>query len=144
MRVVRAARVGSAVLWLSLASSTAGAATLEGIAGVVLVDHGSGFSAVHGQTQLVPGDTVIANPGGSAKVVYDDGCQVPVEPGSVVSVSSQPPCSLETGSVASPGEQPWHLDTTTLLIGGGVVVGGVVAAVVLLSQNSNSNTPASP
>jgi hypothetical protein len=138
-----AARFGSAILVLLIASSGAGAASVEVISGDVLVDHGSGFSAVHGRTQLAPGDTVIANPGGSAKVVYGAGCSVPVEPGSVVSVTQTPPCSIETGAIDPPAEQPGFFNNTTLLIGGGVVVAGGVVAAVVLSQN-NHNSPASP
>ena len=144
MVVRRAARIGGAVLLVSLTSSGAGATTLEGIQGVVLVDHGSGYSVVNGPKQLNPGDSVIANPGGSAKVVYGDGCSVPVQPGSVVAVASQSPCSIETGAVDSPvTEQGGLFNTTTLLIGG-VVVAGAVAAAIVLSEDDEDDKPASP
>ncbi len=152
----RATWLGSALVGLLLACSATKAATLTGIDGAVLVNHGGGFTSAHGTTPLSTGDTVIANPGGRAKVVYDDNCTVSVEPGSVVTVADKSPCSVETGAVASPqpgpspsgqpdaspGEQPSFFNNTTVLVAGGVVVGGgVAAAVVLLTQN---NSPASP
>ncbi len=132
---------GAAALLVFLAGASAQAATLEGIQGTVLVDHGSGYSVAHGPMQLNPGDSVIANPGGAAKVVYADGCSVPVQPGSVVAVAGQSPCSIETGAVDPPPTEG-VFNTTTLLVGG-VIVGGVVAAVVLLNDNGD-DAPASP
>ena len=43
---------------------------------------------------LKPGDSVMAEPGGAAKVIYTDGCQVPVQLGGVVVIGPQSPCEL--------------------------------------------------
>ncbi len=143
MTVKRGLFLGSAALFILLTGTSAQAATLEGIQGTVLVDKGSGYSNASGPMQLNPGDSVIANPGSAAKVVYGDGCTVPVQPGSVVAVAGQSPCSIETGAVDSPpAGEGGFFNTTTLLVGG-VIVGGVVAAVVLLNNNDDDK-PASP
>jgi len=144
MNVQRAFSLAStALLAILSAGAAADAATLEGVEGTVLVDRGGGYATAHGPTQLNPGDSVIANPGGGAKVVYGDGCAVPVRPGSVVAVAGQSPCSMETGAVDPPPAPTGAFFNTQTLLVGGVIVGGVVAAVVLLNNN-NSDTPASP
>jgi hypothetical protein len=114
------------------------AATLEEIRGEMLVDHGAGFALVSGPTALNPGDTVIANPGGGALIVYSNECKVPVQPGAVVTVHKQSPCSGDGGGGGS-GE---GISTTTLLIGGAVVGLGAGAAVLLTADDEDE--PASP
>lgn len=139
----RAALLFGAAILLSVSAAHVEAATLEGLQGVVLVDRGGGYGAVQGPTQLNPGDSVIANPGGSASVVYPDGCKVPVVPGSVVAVGSQSPCSMETGAVENQALGGlFGFNTTTLLIGG-VVVAGAVAGIILLTDDDDEK-PASP
>ncbi len=133
----RASILVSAALFVFLNGTIVQAATLEGIQGTVLVDHGSGYGIVSGPAELNPGDSVIANPGAAAQVVYGDGCNVPVQPGSVVAVAGQFPCPTEAGAVESPGAV---FNTTTLLVGG-AIVGGAVGAAVLLSHNDTSASP---
>jgi hypothetical protein len=124
-----------------LASLAARAATLEGLQGVVLVDRGGGFSIVNGPTQLKPGDSVIANPGGTAQIVYADGCRVPVNPGDVVATLQQSPCA--GGNTQAPAaSEGGSINTTTWLVGGAVVGLGAGAAVLLLSDDDDD--PASP
>lgn len=129
MSVRRALVVVSAVFLLPLAGTSLQAASLEGLQGEVLVDRGGGFDIISGPTSLDPGNTVIANPGGKAVIVYSAECKVPVQPGAVVTVHKYPPCDGGGGA----------LDTTTLLVGGAVIGLGAGAAVLLLSDN-----PASP
>jgi hypothetical protein len=115
--------------------ATAHAATVVPGQGIVMVNHGQGYQQVAGSTDVSPGTTVVVGPGGSAQVVYADGCTVQVEPGSVVTVAPQPPC-LTTGAINPlPG-----MSGTTLAVGA-VVVGGGVAAAVLLSRKSKSASP---
>ncbi len=77
-----------AVAVISAQSTVALAATLQPTAGNVLVNRGNGFkSAGVGQSQVQPGDMVMASGGGSAQIIYNDGCKVGVEPGSVVTVA---------------------------------------------------------
>jgi hypothetical protein len=113
------------------------AATLEDIQGEVLVDRGGGFDIINGPTTLNPGDTVIANPGSYAQVVYDGACKVPVQPGNVIAVHKEAPCNGGGESGGGGG-----MSTTTLLVGGAVVGLGAGAA-VLLTQGGD-DAPASP
>jgi len=110
------------------------AATVNVMQGQVLVNRGQGYEQVIGATSANPGDTIVVNPGGSAQVVYPDGCTVPVVPGSVVAIAPQSPC-LVTGATETAGINP-----TTLAIGAAAVAGGV-AAVILLNQKDKSASP---
>ncbi|MDX2156952.1 MAG: hypothetical protein SFW09_10640 [Hyphomicrobiaceae bacterium] len=69
----------------------------------------------------------MASPGGSAKIVYDNGCVRVVEPGAVVVVQQTVECN--TTSVV-----PY-------LIGGAVIAGGVGLAIGL---SNDKDKPASP
>ncbi len=51
-----------------------------------------GVSDGQGRDDLAPGDTVAVQEGGSAQIVYPDGCVVPVEVGAVVAVGEASPC----------------------------------------------------
>ncbi len=113
---------------LSLGTSAI-AATVTATQGQVLVNRGNGYQRVAGSTQAGTGATVVANPGGSAQVVYSDGCAVTVEPGSVYTIAPQSPCATGVAGV----------DATTLTVGA-VVVGGVALG-VLLSQKGKSASP---
>ena len=114
------------------------AATLDAIQGGVFVNHGDGYHAVGGTTELSPGDQVMANGGGSAQIVYPDGCKIPLGAGQVIAIGAKSPCTtIETGSVSDPTSSG-GIDGHTLLIGG-VVVGGAVAAAVLLSDDDDDN-----
>jgi hypothetical protein len=115
--------------------ATAHAATVVPGQGIVMVNHGQGYQQVVGSADANPGATVVVGPGGSAQVVYADGCTVPVEPGSVVVIAPQPPC-LTTGAIdPSPG-----ISGTTLAVGA-VAVGGGAAALLLLSRKNKSASP---
>ncbi len=82
-------------------SSVVEAATLGAIQGNVLVNRGTGYETVRGATNLRPGDTVMVQAGGSAQIVYPDGCVVPVEVGAVVAVGEASPC-LNLGRLELP------------------------------------------
>ena len=69
------------------------AATVDSVKGKVLINRGDGFQQVTTGAQANAGDQLMAGPGGSAKLVYSDRCQVSVIPGRVVSVGKQPPCT---------------------------------------------------
>ena len=74
-------------------SSVASAATVDAVNGKVLINRGDGFQPATSGTQAKAGDLLMANAGGSAKLVYPGGCQVSIIPGRVVSVGNQPPCT---------------------------------------------------
>src|SRR5262245_26347759 len=101
------------------------AATVTATQGQVLVNHGNGYQAVVGSTEADPGATVVANPGGSAQIMYDDGCAVAVQPGSVYTVLEKSPC--KTSWV--PG-----VDNYTLAIIGGVAIAGGAALFFLTEK----------
>jgi hypothetical protein len=56
--------------------ASARAATVVPGQGTVMVNHGQGYQQVAGSTEANPGATVVVGPGGSAQVVYSDGCTV--------------------------------------------------------------------
>jgi hypothetical protein len=101
-------------------------AVLEALQGGVLVSRGgSSYQLVDRPTQLRAGDSVLANPGGSARVVFENGCAVDIQPGMVFTVGEAPPCD----SVG--GETTGSTDYTTVAVGAAVVAGGVGLALAL-------------
>jgi hypothetical protein len=119
-------------VFLSLATALpAAAASVNVKSGSAFIDRGSGYTEVRGATNGNPGDSVMVLAGGSAEIVYGDGCRQPVDVGAVVTIGQASPCGAATGGYAD------H----TLIIGGLVVAGGVAAAIAL-SGNDDSR-PAS-
>ena len=127
------------------------AATVDSIHGQVLLNSGAGYRVVVGTMEAKVGDSVMVNPGGSARLVYSDGCMVKVEPGSVVAVApeSQSPCKTRSGASglgASEGgacglkdecpEEP--VDHTRLILGAELVAGIVAVCVVSFCDDSAS------
>ncbi len=102
------------------------AATVQDISGPVLANEGVGFKRVAGTRPVAPGTRLIANPGGSATIVYDNGCIERVEPGVVVTVKP-------AGACEAPSATPYIL--------GAVVVG---AGVALAIGGKDDKKPASP
>lgn len=95
--------VAGAMLALVVSAGTASAEVrLEGVKGPVSVNSGEGFQPVLGSVALQPGDRVMADRGGGAVIAYGGNCNVSVRPGSVVAVSSNPPC-LKTSSELQQG-----------------------------------------
>jgi hypothetical protein len=76
-----------------LFSCPAFGATLESVKGKVLINRGDGFQSASSGMQANAGDRLMADPGGSAQLVYSEECQVKVVPGKLVSVGKQPPCT---------------------------------------------------
>ena len=77
---------------LVLSVAPARAALLQDISGNVVVNRGEGFEPVKGSVELATGDQVVVGPGGTATLSYGGGCNVPVAPEAVVSVSAKAPC----------------------------------------------------
>jgi hypothetical protein len=131
-----------AYLVVSLFSFGANAASLDSIQGSVQVNSGSGFHQVAGAAQVAPGTSVMAAPGGSAEILYSDGCRTPVRPGSVQVVAPVSPCAL---GQAAPGQgfQNRNQDNTIYdaLLAAAIIGGSITAGV--LSEQSNQ-LPASP
>ena len=66
---------------------------MDSVKGKVLINRGDGFQPATSGTNANAGDLLMANAGGSAKLIYPGGCQVSIIPGRVVSVGKQPPCT---------------------------------------------------
>lgn len=123
-----------AFLSAALLSTSSLAATISATQGQVLVNQGSGYQQVVGSVDVGSGATIVVNPGGSAQIVYPDGCAVAVQPGSVYTISPQSPC------LAQGGQTTTGVNGTTLALGA-VVVGGGVAALLLLNSSDKSASP---
>ena len=76
-----------------LMSLPAFAASVQSVNGKILINRGEGFQPVTEGAQANAGDRLMAEAGGSAKLVYPGGCQVRVAPGTVLRVGEQPPCT---------------------------------------------------
>lgn len=97
--------------------------------GQVSVNQGAGFHTVKGAAQVNPGDKVMVASGGSATVVYENGCSLTLDAG----VHVVPPvsaCQAGAGSLANP---------TTIVIGAGVIGGGIAAGVLLSGGNKHKS-----
>jgi len=141
--IFRVAAIAAASTVLPLMCAATQAAMLQEIKGAVLVDRGGGYDIIDGPTQLNPGDSVIANPGGGAKVIYPDGCTVPVRPGAVIAAQKTSPCSKKGAEQeVAEADEGGGLNTTHLLVGGAAVGLGAGAAVLLTADDNEA--PASP
>lgn len=125
---------------LVVLSGSAWAATLQPTQGGLSVNHGDGFRPVNTRIDANVGDSVMVAPGGSATLVYDDGCKVDVAPGSVTTVAPISPCAA--GSYADDNNT-----NNALTIGTLAVVGGVAGTIIYegtKSTNNSSPSSASP
>jgi|SRR5690242_17260538 len=93
--VVSVLAVGCALL----VASPSWAAMIEPGIGDLTINQGQGFKPVTNPATGNVGDSVMVGPGGSATVVYDDGCRVPVQPGAVSTIAPLSPCA--SGSYAA-------------------------------------------
>lgn len=122
-----------------LSSSTWAASLLPG-QGDLSVNHGNGFQPVNSRMDANVGDTVMVGPGGSATVVYDDGCKVNVQPGGVATVDPISPCA--SGSYAQSND---NSNTLGAIVMGGVVLGLIGGGIYAATNTPNTNgTAASP
>jgi len=137
---MRVAFASTAALLVISMASQALAATVNATSGQVLINRGEGYVMVAGSTQANAGDTIVVNPGGSAQIMYPDGCVVDVSPGSVATISARSPCggggsgsSTETAATNSGSN-----NGTLYAIGALGVGGGAAAAFFLLKDRSSS------
>ena len=129
--------------WLALwAGPCAFAASVTAEQGQVLLNTGQGYRLVQGSTNVNPGDMIVVNPGGLARIIYDDGCVREVRPPAVTAISSQSPCQLQKQSSAQDEPQGDHggITTTHVVLGTAVLVGAGVAALLYFGKLK----PASP
>lgn len=91
---------------LAQAQAPTSSASLADIEGSVLVNRGEQFVAGSDGDVLAKGDRVMAMEESTALLKYDDGCDVRVEPATVVTLSDGSPCAgwiLAVESVAPSG-----------------------------------------
>lgn len=121
-----------------LLSSSSWAATIEPGQGSLTINQGEGFQPVNSRIDANVGDSVMVAPGGSATVVYGDGCTVDVQPGAITTIAPISPCA--SGSYAD--------DSGSMV--GGLVIGAAAATAIGFgayeaSQSpSGSGSPSSP
>jgi hypothetical protein len=133
--------------WLALwAGPCAFATTVTAEQGQVLLNTGQGYRLVQGSINVNPGDMIVVNPGGMARITYDDGCVTEVRPPAVTAISAQSPCQQQQ-KPSSPQDdsQGEHggiggISTTHVVLGTALVGGGVAAWLLL----SGKFKPASP
>lgn len=139
--VLRHATALGAIALTLLGYAAATAATLNPIQGDILVNRGNGYRLESTASELKPGDMVVANAGAAAQIFYPDGCSVPVQAGSIVTIKQVSPCA------SAPQTQTFTGLNGSTLATGALVVGGVVGAFLLLDNNNKSSSrdnPASP
>jgi hypothetical protein len=129
MRTVTAIAALVSGLVLSTASL---AATVVPVAGKLSINSGFGFHDVAGPVAGKVGDSVMAGAKSSGRIVYDDGCEVPVVPGRVVTIAAESPCGNAFGQ-ADGGSATAALAA----VGALAAIGGVLAG-------TNAITNASP
>ncbi|MGE3917879.1 MAG: hypothetical protein AB7F78_19465 [Hyphomicrobiaceae bacterium] len=128
MRSFRMAFYVVAAVGLPAASQ---AATIQQLQGSVMANTGGGYKSVTSPGSIPVGTRIMAAAGGSATIVYDNGCEERVEPGMVVVVKE----TIECKAAAAPfGAAPY-------VVGGIAVAGGAALAVGLSNKKKN---PASP
>lgn len=84
-------------------SLPASAATLSPGKGELFVNRGDGYKRVTATAQIAAGDQVIAQPGGSGRIIFSDGCATNIEPGVVFTVAPRSPCERVAGHVETGG-----------------------------------------
>jgi hypothetical protein len=131
--------------WLALwAGPCAFATSVTAEQGQVLLNTGQGYRLVQGSTNVNPGDMIVVNPGGMARITYDDGCVTDVRPPAVTAISAQSPCELKQQKQSSPQDdsQGDHggITTTHVVLGTAAIVGAGVAALLYFGKLK----PASP
>jgi hypothetical protein len=130
-----------AFCWAMLLSSSTWAATLQPGSGQLSVNQGQGFQPVSSRVDANAGDSVMVGPGGSATLVYDDGCKVNVQPGAVATVAPISPCA--SGSYADDSNS--NSDWIWVAGIGFVALGAIGAGIYAATNNANTNgTAASP
>ena len=135
----------ASAFWLALwAGPCAFATSVTAEQGQVLLNTGQGYRLVQGSTNVNPGDMIVVNPGGMARITYDDGCVTEVRPPAVTAISAQSPCQLKQQNQGSPQGEPQGetggITTTHVVLGTATLVGAGVAALLYFGKLK----PASP
>jgi hypothetical protein len=95
--------IGCAVL----AASPSWAAVVQPGFGNLTINQGQGFKPVATAVNANVGDSVMVGPGGSATIVYEDGCKVDVRPGAVTTIAPLSPCASGSNAQTTPDCKQW-------------------------------------
>ena len=125
-------------------SSSAFAATVNSIEGVLQVNAGSGFKKVARSAEVAPGGSVMVSPEGKAEILYSDGCRIPLGAGSVAVVAPVSPCAK--GQAADDRRDDDY--SAYYWAAGGVAAAGLGVGIWALTRHKSNNnvvvSPASP
>jgi hypothetical protein len=138
MRIMTAVVALASGIVLSAASQ---AATVMPVSGKLLINSGFGFRDVAGPVDGKVGDFVMAGPRSSGRIVYNDGCEVPVVPGRVFTITAESPCGNALGQDASGGG---GIPPAVVVVGALGAIGGVLAGVNAIVNASPPLPPVSP
>jgi hypothetical protein len=127
----------SASVMMALSFSSAEAAMLTNIQGAVSVDQGNGFKPVNAATELAAGTRIRAG-GGSADLVYGNGCSVRVASGEVVAVQYTPPTCYTGGGLKDGGPVAVEPGPDYYALGGVAIAGAAIIAIAA-SQTSSAS-----
>jgi hypothetical protein len=117
-------------VFFSLPACAGAVATVQTITGTLSLNRGDGFVEVISFAEAPAGSQVMANPGSQGKIVYYDGCEFTVSPGTVYTVQDGSPC--QSGVRRGPARN---------YVIGGLVVAGAAVAVVALTAAGDSGGP---
>ena len=106
--------------------------------GTVSLSHGQGFKEISTPTDALPGDSVIAGPNSSAKIVYSNGCEVDVPPGTIGRIEDHDPSPCKAAALAPRGR--YLLGAAAA---GGAAVGVCALAGCFSGSSSSSGSNAS-
>lgn len=120
-----------AAVSLLTAYAVSEAAQLKVNSGEILVSRGGGYVA-SGDTDLNVGDSVMANPGGTATITFAAGCEVKVNAGDMYVVPETPPCGGTTADGGMGGATPYII--------GAVAIGGAAALIAAAGGGSDSSS----
>jgi hypothetical protein len=98
--------IATAWIAFSLMGGHGYASTLSVVRGQVFVSHGTGYRPAYGVVDLKTGDSVFAKSDATAKIVFDDGCAVPLEVGTVFVLNEQSACPQGSGTAENAKPTP--------------------------------------
>ena len=148
--------VAASLIAFNMLSTGTTAAAIVGAfqinSGTGYLNSGSGFRSVTATAEVAAGDSVMVALGGSAQIIYDEYCRIPVKPGRVAVVARVSPCArgADLGPPAAPlpvkaAPPVASQDNTGYYLLGGAAVVGLDAGIWALTKSSlSSAAPASP
>jgi hypothetical protein len=127
----RAIVIVCSTIFLGGFASAVDAASLNVSQGEVLLSRGAGYETVTGSANLRVGDTVLGKPGSEARVIFADGCTVPLGVGTVFRIRTKSPCNDPGGWKPTVEEYTgdWTNNPVLPYLLSAAVIGGIAAVV---------------